>query len=45
MKHESNSCETPDTFVCEDYHEEEPELPQFWYIGDLNKPYMQISER
>jgi citrate synthase len=26
MNRESKSCETPDTFVCEDYKEEEPEL-------------------
>ncbi|MFW9820485.1 MAG: citrate/2-methylcitrate synthase [Candidatus Thorarchaeota archaeon] len=35
MKEELKSCETPDTFVCEDYEEEEPKLCEL----DKSKTY------
>ena len=35
MAKESKSCETPDTFVCEDYKDEEPELCEL----DKSKTY------
>ncbi len=35
MNEESNSCETTDTFACEDYTEEEPQLCEL----DKSKTY------